>query len=222
MKICTKCKVEKPFEAFWRSKKASDGYISACIECVNLRRLELKKNPLMQLQKQIRSSVILENKLLKRENKKLCTRCKEVFLIDDLMDGDRCKECNTEISKEYWGKNKEKLKKQNMEHRLKNKEELNKKEREYYEKNKEKIREHNKKYRLKNKEKIKEVQKEYREKNKEKIKEYGKEYRKEYRKEYYEKNKEKAREYRLKNKEKTREYQREHRLKKKLEKQNNT
>ena len=87
MKVCTKCKIEKPFEAFYRNrnKKSRDGYCSSCIECVKLRRLELKKNPLMQLEKQIKSSVILENKLLKRENKRLCQRCKEVFLIDDLV-----------------------------------------------------------------------------------------------------------------------------------------
>ena len=70
MKTCSKCKVEKPFEAFHRNKDRTDGYLSSCIECVRLRRLELKKNPLMQLEKEIRSSVILENKLLKRKNKK--------------------------------------------------------------------------------------------------------------------------------------------------------
>ena len=94
MKVCTKCKIEKPFEAFWRSKDKSDGYEYSCIECMKLRGLELKKNPLMQLEKQIKSSVILENKLLKRENKRLCQRCKEVFLIDDLVSGGNiCKKC---------------------------------------------------------------------------------------------------------------------------------
>ena len=71
MKICSKCKIEKPFEAFYRKKDSYDGLQSFCIECKKLRELELKKNPLMQLEKEIRSSVILENKLLKRENKKL-------------------------------------------------------------------------------------------------------------------------------------------------------
>ena len=121
MKTCTKCKVEKPFEAFYRDRKLIDGYSSACIECDKIRRLELKKNPLMQLEKQIRSSVILENKLLKRENKKLCTECKEIFLIDDLVGGAICKECN----REYYEKNKEK-----------NKEKIKEKNKKYYKKKK--------------------------------------------------------------------------------------
>ena len=142
MKTCSKCKIEKPFEAFWRSKKASDGYNSWCIECLKLRNLELKKNPLMQLERQIRSSVMLENKLLKRENKKLCFKCKEIFLIDDLDNGVICKECNIKKSNKYYEKNKEKIKG-------------------YKEKNKEKIRESQKEYREKNKEKIKERMREY-------------------------------------------------------------
>ena len=178
MKTCTKCKIEKPFEAFYRNTTISDGYHSSCIECYKLRKLELKKNPLMQLERQIRSSVILENKLLKKENKKLCMRCKEIFLIDDLVGGDYCKECNIEWTKEYRLKNKEKLKEKNKEHSEKNKEKRNETSKEYYEKNKEKVREYSKK----NKEKIKEYQREYIEKNKEKIKEYKIEYMREYNK----------------------------------------
>ena len=158
MKICTKCKVEKPFEAFWRDKSKPDGLHHFCIECDKLRNLELKKNPLMQLEKEIRSSVILENKLLKRENKKLCTGCKEVFLIDDLVNGVVCKECN----REYYEKNKEKINEQQNKYYEKNKEKKREYSREYREKNKEKKRE----YRLKNKEKTREYQREYRLKKK--------------------------------------------------------
>ncbi len=166
MKICTKCKVEKPFEAFYRKKDSYDGLQSFCIECKKLRELELKKNPLMQLEKEIKSSIVLENKLLKRENKRLCTRCKEIFLIDDLVGGVFCAECECERNKEYREKNKEKA-------------------REYREKNKEKIKERMREYRLKNKEKInearKEYLKEYRKKNKEKTREYQRGYLREYR-----------------------------------------
>ena len=154
MKICTKCKIEKPFEAFHRNKGTPDGYRACCIECLNLRRLELKKNPLMQLQKQIRKSVLLENKLLKRENKKLCTRCKEVFLIDDLISGYVCKKCNVEKYSEHYKKNKEKIRGNKREY-LK----------EYNEKNKEKLRKYNKEYNEKNKEKLRE-----------KLRKYNKEY----------------------------------------------
>ena len=162
MKICTKCKVEKPFEAFYRSKKSTDGYNCYCIECRKLRNLELKKNPLMQLEEQIRSSVLLENKLLKRENKKLCFKCKEIFLIDDLSDTGACKECNREYNDEYYEKNKEKIRERVREYHKKNKGKRNKQIREYNEKNKEKLKE----YREKNKEKMREYNKKYYEKKK--------------------------------------------------------
>ena len=158
MKTCIKCKIEKPFEAFCKSKDRKDGYISKCKECEKLRRLELKKNPLLQLERQIRSSIILENKLLKRENKKLCVGCKEVFLIEDLVGGKICKECSGILNKKY------------------------------VEENSEKFKESVKKYREKNKEYIKEYKKEYREKNKENIKKYRREHsekNKEYQRQYY-------------------------------------
>ena len=199
MKICTKCKVEKPFEAFWKSKGSADGLQHTCIECIKLRRLERKNNPLMQLEKQIISSIRLENKLLKRENKKLCTECKEIFLIDDLSGGIICKDCNAKKAKEYYENNKEKVNKHRIEYYEKNKEKIKEYTREHYEKNKEKINEARKEYFKKYREK----NTEYREKNKEKTKEYKKE-------------------YRLKNKEKIREYDKQYRLKKKLEKQKNT
>ena len=134
MKTCSKCKIEKPLEAFHKAKNSKDGCNTQCKECIKLRRLEIKKNPLMQLEKQIRISVILENKILSREGKKLCTRCKGVFLIEDLASEFICKECNRIQQRKYCEKNKE---------------------------NKEKIREHKRKYRDKNKEKAKEYRKEY-------------------------------------------------------------
>lgn len=184
MKICTKCKVKKPFEAFWRNKKSKDGHAYECKECMKARAKKIKQDPLMQLEKQIRSSIMLENKILSREGKKLCCSCKGVFLIEDLMSGVICKECNRKSAKGFYEKNKEKIKENRKEYSKeyyeKNKERIReyKKEqnKENYEKNKEKIKEQKREYRLKNKEKIKE----YKEKNKEKIKEYKRLYNKEY------------------------------------------
>jgi hypothetical protein len=88
---------------------------------------------------------------------------------------ENCKESNlnksipTRTHKEYYNKNKDKIKEKYKEYK-----------KEYYQKNKE----YKKEYREKNKEKKKEYHKEYREKNKEKIKEY------------YQKNKEKNKEKR--------------------------
>ncbi len=166
MKTCSKCKIEKPFEAFCKNKNSTDGYRSYCAECERLRRLELKKNPLMQLKKQIRSSILLENKLLQRENKRLCFKCKEIFLIDDLVSGYSCKKCNAKRFEEYYKKNKGKRKEYNKEYREKNKEKRIEYESEHIEK-------------------LKEYRKEYYEKNKEK----NREYMREYMKKYYEKKK---------------------------------
>ena len=140
MKTCTKCKIEKPFEAFYKKKSSNDGFNSECKECFNARLSELKKNPLMQLEKQIRSSILLENKLLAREGKKLCSKCNDIFLIDDLSGGGYCNNCN----KEYWLKNKDKIKENQKEYRKEH-------SKEYREKNKDKIKEYQRQYRLKKK-----------------------------------------------------------------------
>ena len=100
MKTCTKCKIEKPFEAFYKSKAKKDGHTPHCKECDKIRRTELKKNPLMQLEKQVRCSIMIENKLLAREGKKICSSCKNIFLIDDLISR-RCKNCSKKYHRNH-------------------------------------------------------------------------------------------------------------------------
>ena len=151
MKACSKCKIEKPFEAFSKHIKTRDGYRCHCKECVKKRYLELKKSPLMQLEKQIRSSILLENKLLFKEGKKLCSRCNGIFLIDDLKRERYCEKCKLEFDKEHYEKNKDKCKEYKKEYweeyKDKNRDKINKKNKEYRENNKE----YYKEYRLKKK-----------------------------------------------------------------------
>ena len=151
MKTCTKCKIEKPFEAFHKNKHRKDGYHTECKECNKERYLELKRSPLMQLEKQIRSSVLLENKLLLREGKRLCGGCKEIFLIDSLVDCKHCKNCKIDKAKKHYTKNKDKIKEQQKEYYTKNKDKIN-----------EQLKEYRKEYYIKNKNKINERYKEYR------------------------------------------------------------
>ena len=108
MKICSKCKIEKHFEAFWRNKKSKDGHAYECKECMKARAKKIKQDPLMQLEKQIRSSIMLENKILSREGKKLCCSCKGVFLIEDLNRNDYCIDCKLKRIKSITKKTKKK------------------------------------------------------------------------------------------------------------------
>ena len=133
MKICSKCKVEKSLDDFHRNKGTTDGLQVHCIECNKLRRLELKKNPLMQLEKQIRSSIMLENKLLAREGKRLCQNCKEIFLIKEMSRGVVCRPCHRKRAKEERSTEIGKLKRQlsGKKYRENNKEYISQREKEY-------------------------------------------------------------------------------------------
>lgn len=181
MKTCTKCGETKDFNEFYKLASSKDGHGYSCKECFGKREKKLRKDPLMQLEKALRSSVITENKMLFKEGKRLCGTCRNIFLLTDLHNM-RCKECSTKYKSKYREEHKEKIKK---------------KAKSYYEQNKEKIYESGKKYAEKNKEKADGYKKKYYEQNKEKAKERAKIWKKENK----EKVKEHQRQYRLKRKE---------------------
>ena len=87
------------------------------------------------------------------------------------------KEQIKEQQKQYYERNKDKIR----EYQEQNKDKINEQKRKYYERNKEKFKE----YREQNKEQIREYQRqyqrEYKEQNKDKIREYNREYQREYR-----------------------------------------
>ena len=172
MKTCNKCGEAKEFSEFYKSKISKDGYRSECKTCNKERERKLKKSPLMQLKKAVRSSIYIENKILLKDGKRLCSHCKNIFLIAN-MNHYHCKECHGNLSKEYCEKNKDYVSTRSKEYREKNKEKIKK----HREENKEKNKEYAKEYREKNKEKIKEHMKEYNKQNKEKIKEQKRQYR---------------------------------------------
>lgn len=82
------------------------------------------------------------------------------------------KERKKEYQKEYYEKNKEKIRKYQKEYRKNNKERT----KEYYEKNKEKIKEYQKEYRKRNSDKVKKLSKKYYENNKERVNKRHKKY----------------------------------------------
>ena len=139
MKICSKCKIEKPFEAFHKNKNSKDGHAWECKECKSIRIKESKTNPIMQLQKIARGSIMLENKILAKEGKRLCSGCKSIFNISDMSSGAICYPCKRERELIYrnteYGKNAKQ--KRDKKYYNNNKDIISEKAKEYREKNKE-------------------------------------------------------------------------------------
>ena len=193
MKTCSKCREIKEFICFDKNKSRPDEHSCYCKECSSKRRKEIKNDDILLMKKAIRSSILIENKILKPQGKKICSKCKQIHSLDNF-NGTYCYPCKREIEKDI----------RSSEIGKKRKYESDKKS---YQKYKKERAETSKKYREKNKEVISIKKREWYEKNIE--------YKKEYDKKYREKRKEI-------DKEKKREYMSEYRLKNKLEKQNNT
>lgn len=202
MKTCTKCGETKDFSEFYKLASSKDGHDYYCRECAINRRKEIRIDPILQLQKAVRSSILIENKILSKENKKICSGCKSIFFISDLR-GVFCKECTKKIQKKHKSSeaHKEKRRVTATEYRLNNKEKIKDYMKEYHVENKEKIlekcRKASKKLYEKNREERLKKMKEYREQNKDKLNEK----RRRYREENKEKINEQQRQYRLKRKE---------------------
>lgn len=171
MKTCNKCGETKEFSEFWKDSSKKDGFAGVCIACQKERNRIFSESPLMQLKKAVTSSVRIENKILFKEGKKLCSSCKNIFLINEIKMS-YCEPCREEYSKKYKKHNKEKINERKSEYYKDNKEKINERASEYYKDNKEIVRETRKQYREENREKINERKRRYREKNREKINEY--------------------------------------------------
>ena len=178
MKTCTKCEVEKPFESFYKNKKSRDGYGKVCKECEKLRVQEAKANPISQMERQLRSSILLENKLLYREGKKICQRCKNIFLIEDLIYSKRCEDCQKEYKQDYRERSKEKEKVWRKNYIEKNKDKIKKYNKDRNKKdwaeNKDKIKEKIKKHYEDNPDKLKEKKREQQKRKRERLKQLNK------------------------------------------------
>jgi len=176
MKTCNKCGQTKEFSEFHKSISKKDGLNPQCKECRKKHNIELKTNLSLQLKKEIISSVRLENKILIKENKKLCTRCKQIFKIENINSSGKCINCGNESSKEWKQINKEKVNNKQKVYRDTHKEIVKESAKKWYEKNKETKSLKGKEYREKNKENLSSKRKEWEEKNKEHRKKYLKEY----------------------------------------------
>ena len=103
---------------------------------------------------------------------KICSRCKKNKSFSEFsknkltIDGykNRCKGCDKKLSKDYYQKNKIRIRLNQKDHYQKNKIDILVRHREYKKQNKDKVFEYQKEYRSKNKDKMLEYQKEYQKK----------------------------------------------------------
>lgn len=142
MKICRKCKKEKPIDDFYKHKEMTDGYLNICKECI-LKRAKIYGNT-------NRENIREYNKRWRETNK----------------------EREAIKAKNYRIKNADEIKENKKIEYIKNKEKYLKRGRIYYYNNKEKIKEGNKLYYRENTEKISERNKIWYNNNREKYNNY--------------------------------------------------
>lgn len=99
MKTCTKCRETKDFSEFYKHKAKRDGYNCQCKQCIKNKYLQLKSDVVLQLNREIYRTIIVENKILQEDNKKLCNCCKNIFDIDELSNNGMCKPCLNEYQR---------------------------------------------------------------------------------------------------------------------------
>jgi hypothetical protein len=115
---------------------------------------------------------------------KKCPKCKKEKDFNDFhkhkrsKDGlaCRCKECSLDDKKEYYEKNKEKVREKVKNYREANLEKVKETVKSHYEKNRDSLLEYKKKYHIDTEERRKDLNFKWREENRDRIKEYAKEY----------------------------------------------
>ena len=144
MKTCTKCGEAKEFSEFYKEERKKDGYLNCCKQCIKQQRQKRAKNPVAQLEKAITSSVLIENKMLFKEGKRLCGSCRNIFLITEMKDY-YCEKCSYIEFKKYREENREKIKESKRRYREEKEDKIKgyfkEYAKEYLEKNREKINE---------------------------------------------------------------------------------
>lgn len=138
VKVCTKCKVEKPFTEFSKDKRKKYGLRSDCKFCgkeyrqANKEKINQKSKEYYQSNKEYRKEYHQTNKEKIREYQKQYHQAN--------------KEKRKEYIKQYNQSNKEKIKEYIKEYRKANKEKIKEYKKEHYQSNKDNIREKRKEY----------------------------------------------------------------------------
>lgn len=177
MKICSKCKEEKPLtrEYFHKDKNQKDGFVGMCKVCKK-KYYEENKEYITRMTRKYRE----ENKEHYQENrKKYREENKERIAKKTKIYYEENKEELLEYRNKYYESNKEYILEQTKLYREGNKEHLKKRGKEYYQKNKERVAERSKQYHEDNREYILSKNREYYQDNKEQILEWNRQYNKE-------------------------------------------
>lgn len=126
IKVCSKCKEEKPFSEFNKSKHRKDGMHCECRKCTNRYKRENKER-LKDKNKKYRENNKERINQYRQDNKELISKYNEQYRQD-----------NKDYFKEYYKQRYQKNREQILEYR-----------KQYYQNKKEQIREYNKKYKKK-------------------------------------------------------------------------
>lgn len=96
---CSKCG-ETDIYKFWKRTNSKTGYNTWCKVCCKLSARVSSKTNKDTIKGVIRNSIVVENKLLKSENKKICCKCKDIFTFKKESET-RCRKCESEKFKLY-------------------------------------------------------------------------------------------------------------------------
>lgn len=163
MKICSKCKIEKQKENFYKNKKAKDGLQHECKNC--------RKEYLEEYYKENKERISQKAKEYYEENKEQLKKNIKEYKKEN-------REKISQKNKEYRIENIEQIK----EYRKQNIEKINQREKEYCDKNRERIIQRKRNFYQNNRTRLLEQQRQFRQDNKEIFNKRQREYVKERRK----------------------------------------
>ena len=128
---CSRCKADKGVADFWKKTNSKTGYNNWCKQCCrDSQRVSIKSN-INIIEGQLRNISIVENKILEKDNKRMCSTCKNYF-VKNTNKSTRCNSCERIRGKEQRAKHKARDKARRKKYYEANKERLKANRREYY------------------------------------------------------------------------------------------
>lgn len=161
IKMCLKCKVEKPFAAFPKDKNRKDGlnpYCKPCVAIINKKYRDSHKEQTAErgriYRENNKESISKWQKQYRENNKELVAQRKKEYYENN-------KEYIIQYQKEYAGKNKEKTTQWQKTYRENNKEKITQRHKEFAKNNRAGLKHYKKEYYIKNRESLLQWHREY-------------------------------------------------------------